>query len=445
MRISDSIKFIAVAAIFSGILILTGCEPQKAESGPPPARTPEVGVVTIRPQQVVLTTELPGRTAPYRHAEIRPQVNGLIQKRLFTEGADVKAGQVLYQIDPAPFQAAFDSAAANLAASEKAADQARAALETGMAGVTQQKAVTELARTNRQRYEDLFKDRAVAATERDQAVTDADVAKAALKAAQARVKSDRKALAVAKAAIQQAKAALQTARINLGYTKITASISGRIGRSSVTEGAIVTAYQPSALAVIQQMDPIYVDVPQSSTDLLRLDRSLKSGSLNGHGKDRRKVKLFLEDGTPYPLEGTLQFRDVTVDSTTGSVILRIVFPNPDHMLLPNMFVRAVVQEGVAEQAVLVPQQGVSRDPKGNPIALILDADGRVRQRRLTLDRAMDDQWLVLSGLSSGDRLIVEGMQRVRPGAAAKAVPFGSEKTGAAPAPEDKLPRYAKSN
>ena len=211
MRISDSIKFIAVAVIFSSNLILAGCEPRDAASGPHQDRTPEVAVVTIRPEQVVLTTELPGRTASYRHAEIRPQVSGLIQKRLFTEGSDVKAGQVLYQIDPAPFQAALDSAAANLAASEKATDQARAALETGIAGVTQQKAVSTLARTNRQRYEELYKDRAVAATQRDQAVTDGDVAEAALKAARSRVKSDRKALAAAKAAILQAKAAVQTA------------------------------------------------------------------------------------------------------------------------------------------------------------------------------------------------------------------------------------------
>ena len=437
MRISERITLTAATGMFFGVLLLAGCEPQNATSGPPQDRTPEVAVVTIRPQQVLLTTELPGRTSSYLMAEIRPQVNGLIQKRLFKEGSEVRAGQVLYQIDPAPFQAAFDNAAANLAAARKAADQAQAALETSLAGVTQQRAILALAQTNRKRYEELFKDRAVSATQRDQAVTDVDVAEATLRAAEAQVESHREGVAMARAAIQQAKAALETARINLGYTKITAPISGRIGRSNVTKGAIVTAYQPVALAVIQQLDPIYVDVPQSSAELLRLNRSLKNGRLKGEDKDRSKVKLLLEDGTPYPLEGNLQFRDVTVDATTGSVILRIVFPNPDHVLLPRMFVRAVVQEGVAEKAILVPQQGVTRDPKGNPIALVLEDSGRVQQRRLTLDRAMGDQWLVSSGLSSGDRLIVEGMQKVRPGANARAVPFESEKAGSGPVNADR--------
>ncbi len=443
MQISKKVKLIAAAGIFSGGLMLSGCEPQNAVSGTPQDRTPEVAIVTIRPQQVALTTELPGRTSSYRLAEIRPQVNGLIKERLFTEGSDVKTGQVLYQIDPAPFQAAFDSAAANLVASRKAADRAQAALETSMAGVTQQQAILAFAKANCRRYEELFKDQAVSATRHDQAVTDLDVAEAGLKAAKARVENARQALAASEAAIQQAKAALQMTRINLDYTKITAPISGRIGRSNVTEGAIVTAYQPVALAVIQQLDPIYVDVPQSSADLLRLNRSLKSGRLNGNGQNQSKVKMIMEDGTPYPLEGTLQFRDVTVDSTTGSVILRIVFRNPDNVLLPGMFVRAAVQEGVAEKAILVPQQGVSRDPKGNPIALILESNGKVSQRMLTLDRAMGDRWLVSSGLTSGDRLIVEGMQKVRPGAAARAVFFESEKTGKAP--ENEPPREAESN
>ena len=397
-----------------------GCERRHE---PPPPPVPEVATVTVQPQQVVLTTELPGRTSAYLVAEIRPQVSGLIQKRLFTEGSDVKAGQVLYQIDPAPFQAALDNAAANLAAMQKNADRARAALEASIAGVTRQRATLELARTNRERFEEAFKDRAVSASQRDQAVTEAEVAEATLQAAEAQVESDRKAIAAAEAAIQQAEAALETARINLGYTKITAPISGRIGRSSVTEGALVTAYQPMALATIQQLDPIYVDVPQSTTELLRLKRRLEDGRLNQDGTNQNKVSLILEDGTAYPLEGTLQFRDVTVDPTTGSVILRIVFPNPNGVLLPGMFVRAVVKEGVNEQAILIPQQAVSRDPKGNPIALIVDAEGKVQQRMLTLDRAIGDQWLVSSGLAPGDRVIVEGMQKVRPGAAVKEVPL----------------------
>ena len=244
--------------------------------------------MTVQPQQIVLTTELPGRTSAYLVAEIRPQVSGLIQKRLFTEGSDVKAGQVLYQIDPAPFQAALDNAAANLAVMQKTADRARAALGASIAGVARQRATLELARTNRERFEEAFKDRAVSASQRDQAVTEAEVAEAALQAAEAQVESDRKAIAVAEAAIQQAEAALETARINLGYTRITAPISGRIGRSNVTVGAIVTAYQPVALATIQQLDPIYVDVPQSTTELLRLRRSLEDGRLNHDGKNQQE-------------------------------------------------------------------------------------------------------------------------------------------------------------
>jgi membrane fusion protein (multidrug efflux system) len=430
MRISDRVNLIAAIGIFSGSLLLGGCEPQNSKGGPPQGPTPEVAIVTIRPQQVVLSAELPGRASAYLVAEIRPQVNGLIQKRLFTEGSDVKAGQVLYQIDPAPFQAALDNATANLAVMRKSADRARAALEAGIARVTQQRATLELARTNRRRFEDAFKDRAVSTSQRDQAVTNADVAEATLRATKAQLESDRAAVAVAKAAIHQAEAAVETVRINLGYCRVTAPISGRIGRSNVTEGAIVTAYQPLLLSAIQQLDPIYVDVPQSTTEVLRLKRRLEDGRLNQNGRNQSKVKLLMEDGEAYPLRGTLQFRDITVDPTTGSVVLRMVFPNPKYILLPGMFVRAVVQEGIAEQAILVPQQGVTRDPKGNPIALIVDDAGKVQQRMLTLDRAIGNKWLVSSGLAPGDRLIVEGLLKVRPGASVKEVPFdaGSEKT-----------------
>jgi membrane fusion protein (multidrug efflux system) len=386
-----------------------------------------VATVTVQTQRIVLTSELPGRTSPYRVAEIRPQVSGIIQKRLFEEGTDVKADDVLYQIDPAQFQAAYDNAAANLAVLRKAPDRARAALQASIAVVARQRATLDLARTNVQRFEELFKDRAVSASQRDQAVTDVEVAEAALRAAEAQVENDRETVAAAEAAIQQGEAALQTARINLGYTRVTAPISGRIGRSNVTDGALVGAYQALALASIQQIDPIYVDVPQSTTEMLRLKQKSGKGRLITDGKDQRKVKLLLEDGTAYPAEGILQFRDVTVDPTTGSVILRMVFPNPKSVLLPGMFVRVVVQEGIAEQAILAPQQGVTRDPKGNPIALIVDSAGKVQQRMLTLDRTIGDQWLVSSGLASGDQLIVEGSQRVRPGDAVKVVPFGSAK------------------
>ncbi len=359
-----------------GGLLLDGCDRRQQSASPP---VPEVATVTIQPQQLVLTTELPGRTSPHLVAEIRPQVNGIIQKRLFTEGSDVKAGQVLYQIDPAPFQAALDSAKAALAKSE--------------ANLT-------VTRLKFDRYKGLLAEKAVSQQ-------DYDDKEAALKQAEAD--------------IEYCKAAVETARINLAYTRVTGPISGRIGKSNVTDGALVTAYQALALATIQQLDPIYVDVPQSTTELLRLRRRLAEGRFNQDGTSQNKVKLILADGAAYPQEGTLQFRDVTVDPTTGSVILRIVVPNPEGLLLPGMFVRAVVEEGVAEQAILVPQQGVSRTPKGDPFALVVSNGGTVEQRMLALGRAIGDKWLVSSGLSAGDRVIVEGTLNVRPGSAVKAV------------------------
>ena len=379
----------ALMVLLSGGFLLYGCERQ--QQSPPPPPVPEVAVVTVQPQRVELTTELPGRTSAFLVAEIRPQVNGLIQKRLFKEGSDVKAGQVLYQIDPAPFQAALDNA--------------KAALSKAEANVPS-------IRLRMQRYRELLADKAVSQQ-------DCDDAAAALKQAEAEV--------------EYGKAAVESARINLGYTRVTAPIAGRIGRSSVTDGALVTAHQAVALATIQQLDPIYADVPQSTTELLRLRRRLEDGRLNQNGSNQQKVKLILEDQAVYPLEGTLQFREVTVDPTTGSVILRVVFPNPEGVLLPGMFVRAVVKEGTNEQAILIPQQTVSRDPKGNPSVLIVDPEGKVQQRMLTLDRATGDQWLVSSGLASGDRVIVEGMQKARPGASVKVVPVDAErKEGAAP-------------
>jgi membrane fusion protein (multidrug efflux system) len=403
-------------------LFLVGCNQQQ---GRPPAPTPEVAVVTVSLERVTLTTELPGRTAAYLMAEIRPQVNGLIQKRHFIEGSQVKANEPLYQIDPAPYQAALDNANANLLAARKAADRARAELATSVAALSRHQATLTLAKTNYRRYEDLLKVRAVSTMERDQGAADVEVAQSGLKTAEAQVVSSREGVGAAEAAIKQAEAALETARINLGYTKITAPITGRIGRSNVTEGAIVTAYQGVPLATIQQFDPIYVDVPQSTTELNRLRRSLANGRLKDNGTDR--VKIVLEDGSPYPLEGSLKFRDVTVDPTMGTVILRIVVPNPEGILLPNMFVRAIVDEGVNDQAILVPQQAVSRDPKGNPMALVVDAEGKVQQRSLSTDRAIGDRWLVTAGLAPGDRVVVEGMQKVRPGVVAKVVAFEADK------------------
>lgn len=381
MKSSYMVKLIVVIGLLSGSLMQAGCKPEDKRSGLPQTGAPEVTVVTIQPQQVVLTTELPGRTAPYMVAEIRPQVSGLIQKRMFTEGSDIHAGQDLYQIDPAAFQAAFNNAKAALVRAEAALPALRLRAD---------------------RFKQALADKAVSQQDFD----DAD---AALKQADADV--------------QYWKAAVDTARINLEYSRVVSPISGRIGRSNVTDGAIVTAYQPVALATIQQLDPIYIDVPQSSTELLRLRRRFEEGLINRKGTKLNKVKLFLADGVPYPLEGTLQFRDVSVDPTTGSVILRMVFPNPDGVLLPGMYVRALVKEGVNENAVLIPQQAVSRDPKGNPTALIVDAENKVQQRMLKLDRAIFDKWFVIEGLATGDLLIVEGMQRVRPGAVVKAVPF----------------------
>jgi len=405
---------------FCGFL-LTACNRQpKAAPKLPPA---EVATITVTQKPIVLTTELPGRTSPYLIAEIRPQVSGLIQKRLFTEGSDVKAGQKLYEIDPAPFQAALDNTMANLEASRKSADQARAALNVALAGVARQQATVTFARTNRKRFEDLLKEKAVSDSDCEQAVTAADVAEATLKAVEAAVQSAQGAVAAAEAAIQQAASAVEIARINLAYTKVVAPISGRIGKSTVTDGAIVTAYQQMVLATIQQMDPIYVDVPQSTAEMLRLKRRLEDGRLLLNGADLNHVKIVQEDGTAYPLEGTLQFRDVSVDPTTGSVILRMVFPNPNGALLPGMFVRAVIKEGMNEKAILVPQQAVSRDSKGNPMALVVNATQQVEPRKLSLDRAFSNQWIVASGLVPGDRLIVEGMQKVRPGAEVKVVPF----------------------
>ncbi len=385
-------------------------------------------MVTVQSRQVVLTSELQGRTAGYLVAEIRPQVNGLLQKRLFVEGAEVKVGELLYEIDPAPYQAAFDNANANLLAAAKAIDQTRAALEASIAKVKQYEATLKLAKTNLARYENLVKTQAASVMQRDQAATDVEVAEATLEAAKAQVEKDREAVGAAEAALKQAQAALKTAEINLGYTKITAPISGRIGRSNVTEGAIVTAYQPTPLATIQQFDPIYVDVPQSTVELNQLKYRLATGRLKNNGTHR--VKILLEDGTVYPLEGSLQFRDVTVDPTTGSVIVRIVVPNPKAILLPGMFIRAVVDEGVDENAILVPQQAVSRDVKGNPVTLVVDAEGKVQQRRLVTERAMGNEWLVSSGISSGEQVIVEGMQKVRPGATVKVVPFETEQAQA---------------
>jgi membrane fusion protein (multidrug efflux system) len=359
-------------------LALQGCAPGGGHGqnrGPP-----EVGVVTIEPQPVTLQIELPGRTTPYEVSDVRPQVGGILKSRDFVEGSNVKAGQRLYQIDPAPYRAAYDQAAAQLASAEATlmTDQAKA-----------------------ERYADLVKIKGVSQQ-------DFDDAEAAYRAAAA--------------AVRQQKAALEAARINLDYTKVTAPISGRIGASAFTQGALVTAGQATALSTIQRLDPIYVDITQSAAELLKLRRDIAAGQLNHGGPQSAVVRLKLEDGSDYPLPGKLEFTDITVDQTTGSVTLRAVFPNPDGVLLPGLFVRAIVTEGIDNQGLLAPQQGVTRDQTGQPVAWIVDAAGKAQLRNLRTPRAIGDKWLVSDGLKPGDRVVVEGVQRLQPGVQVHAVP-----------------------
>ncbi len=386
MQITNRIRYLARLAglmILVSSLCFTGCNRRRRQ---PQARRriPEVSVVILRTQKITLTTELPGRTSAFRVAEIRPQVCGLLLKRLFREGSDVKEGQVLYRIDPREFQAALDNAVAALGKAEANLPSIRARVE---------------------RYGKLLETKAVSQQAYDDALS---------------------ALKQAEAEIKYWKAQVKTARINLNYCRITAPISGRIGRSFITEGAVVTAYQPRYLAVIQQLDPIYVDVTQSTAELLRLKRRLEEGLLRYNGSKDNNVKLVLEDGTTYPHSGTLQFRDVTVDPTTGSVVLRILFKNPDHVLLPGMFVRAIITEGTKSDAILVPQEGVTEDRKGNHYAMIVNRDNLVEMRPIKIDRAIGNRWLVASGLSPGDRVIVEGLQFIRPGMPVKIVPAGKK-------------------
>jgi len=360
-------------------LALPGCDNPQA-GGPQKGPAP-VGVVIVKAQKISITSELPGRTSPYKIAEVRPQINGIVQQRLFREGADVKAGETLYQIDPALYKAGYDSAQANLA-------KAEANLQT--------------LKLKAERYGELVKVNAVSKQDFD----DTD---AAFKQAGADVAAN--------------KAAVDTARINLDYTRIVAPISGRVGISTVTPGALLTANQTIALTTVQQLDPIYVDVIQSSAELMRMKHALESGLLKRAGPDAVIVKLLLDDNIHYALEGKLEFSDVTVDQGTGSVTLRAVFPNPKHDLLPGMFVRAILEEGVNEQGLLVPQQGVTHDTRGNATALVLGADGKVELRVLELGDALGDKWVVKNGLNAGDQLIVDGLQKIKPGATAQAVPI----------------------
>ncbi len=376
-------KFITALSGVILLAILCGCSGGKAAAAPP--AVPEVGVITLAPQPVELSTELPGRTAAFRIAQVRPQVEGIVQKRLFTEGAEVRAGQPLYQIDAAPYRAAAARAAAGLASAEAQLNAARLLAE---------------------RYEPLLARGVVSRQDNDNAVA------ARLSAA---------------AAVTSAQAAVDTARIDLRYTQLLAPISGRVGRSLVTEGALVIKGQAQPLATVAQLDPIYVDVTQSSTDLLKLQQDFAAGRLQRDDSKRQaQVTLTLEDGTTYAHTGALQFSEVTVDPGTGSVLLRAVFPNPQRLLLPGMFVRARLGQGRSESALLVPLAGVSRNARGEATVLVVAADNKVAERVIQVDRSAGSNWLVKSGLEPGERVIVEGLQKARAGMTVRPAPAGQQ-------------------
>jgi membrane fusion protein (multidrug efflux system) len=385
LPISPAAKSAGTLVLIGSCVLLAACS--KTPPAPPPQQAPQVGVFTVTQQPLGITTELPGRTAAFLVADVRPQVTGLILKRQFVEGADVKEGVSLYQIDPAPYQATLNSAKAALA-------RAKANLLTTGPKVA--------------RYKDLVAIEGVSKQDVDDAV-----------AADAQARAD----------VESSSAAVDTAAINLKYTHVDAPISGRIGRSAFTPGALVTSGQTTAMTTVTQLDPIYVDVTQSSTDLLNLKRQMESGKLKKAADGQAKVTLLLADGTKYALPGKLQFSDVTVDEGTGNVTLRALFPNPKGDLLPGMYVRAVLESGVDDNAIVVPQQGVTRNQQGQATALVLNKDNKVEQRVLTTAGTQGDKWRVTAGVAAGDRVIVEGLQKVKPGASAVAV------APSAPAPD----------
>jgi membrane fusion protein (multidrug efflux system) len=390
----NTVRMVSLGILATG-LMLAGCTKAKAPAAPMAMPDPEVSVVTLQAERTVLTTRLAGRISANLVAEVRPQVGGIVQERKFVEGSDVKAGDVLYQIDPAMFQAACASAEAAKAKAEAHITPVRLKME---------------------RYKELVKINAISQQDYDEAVA---------------------ALKLAEADLTVSQAVVEIAKINLEYTRVKAPISGRIGKSSVTTGALVTAGQPTALAVIQQLDSVYVDVSQSSANLLLRNRALATGKLKRDGASQACVKLVMEDGTPYPHVGALNFSDVTVDPGTGSFTLRTTFPNPEHALLPGMYVRTIIEEGVVEAAILVPQRAVSHDPRGNATALVVNAAGKVELREIKIPISLGNNWLVEEGLMAGDRVILEGLQRVRPGVAVRVVPF-AEKAG----PAAKVPAAA---
>lgn len=375
MQSRSTIAKIAALAI---VIALAGCKPASNDYASASAGTnrPEVGVVTLHPQAVAITAELPGRVVASLTAEVRPQVSGIIQKRLFTEGSEVAEGAPLYQIDSAPYQAAYDSAGAALQKAEASVPSAQAKVE---------------------RYQGLVKQNAVSKQDLDNAVA---------------------ALAQAKADVATAKANVETARINLDYATIKAPIGGRTDKSSLTPGALVTAGQTGVLTTIRTLDPIFVDVTQSSTNLLNLRQSIDAGRVKIAGSNVA-VKLKLENGTIYPLTGKLEFSEANVSTSTGTFTVRAIFPNPRRLLLPGMYVRAIVEEGVAPDSFLVPQRAVTRNTKGEATAMFLDRNGKVEERVLSIGRSVGNNWLVGFGIVDGDRVIVEGIQFVRVGQQAK--------------------------
>ncbi|EOW7075136.1 efflux RND transporter adaptor subunit AcrA [Yersinia enterocolitica] len=380
---------LAAILVLSGSLVLIGCNDKDAAQAHA-QQAPEVGIVTLKAAPLNITTELPGRTSAFRVAEVRPQVSGIILKRNYVEGSDVTAGTSLYQIDPATYQAAYDSAKGDLAKAQAAA---------------------EIARLTVNRYKPLLGTNYISKQEYDQAVSNSMQANAAVVAA---------------------KAAVESARINLAYTQVTSPISGRTGKSSVTEGALVTSGQATALTTVQQLDPMYVDVTQSSDEFLRLKKELADGTLKQEN-GKAKVRLLLENGSEYTETGTLEFSGVTVDETTGSITIRAIFPNPNEALLPGMFVRARLDEGVRPDALLVPQQGVTRNPRGEATAMVVGADDKVELRTLVANQAIGNKWLVTEGLKAGDRLIVSGLQKIRPGVQVKVQEVTETEQKAAPA------------
>lgn len=365
------------------IMAVAACSNEQPQQFPQGATA--VTVVTLKPQPVALSRELPGRTSPFLVAEVRPQVTGIVRDRLFTEGDKVAAGQALYQLEDATYRADLSSAQASVARAEAAVEQAR----------------LQAARTA-----ELVKSRMISAQENENAIA---------------------ALRLAEAERGIAQAAVERNQVMLGYTRIDAPIAGIIGRSSVTQGALVTANQDALLATVQQLDPIYVDLTQSSSELLQLRKALAGGAVRG--VEGAPVTILLEDGTPYAHEGELIFTDVAVDPSTGSFALRVVVPNPDHLLMPGMYVRAVVNNAVLEHGLLAPQQGITRDAKGNATAMVVAADGTVERRVVEVSRTIGDQWLVSGGLVAGDRVIVEGLQKIQPGAPVEATEASESKPG----------------